>query len=343
VKTLLKLVVVVLVALTLAAPVSAKTAVPTAGIAGPQVAPNLVDWYENWDSYPTDTSVHGLGGWKGWANSPAATAYTRDEYSVSAPNSIEIMVDSDLVHEYAIDSGVWTYTAWQYIPTNFSGESYFIMLNQYDDAGMTNNWSVQVDFMSATNSVVNTGVSGGTLPMIKDQWVELRLEIDLDANTQAFYYGGALLYSGTWTDEVSGGGITSIACVDLFANGATPVYYDDFSLVEPGAQETMHIGDISGTFHSDPYGRTMLLMWVTVHNANHLPLGEVAVDATITPPQGGAYARTRITKALTGAARFPWGSGTAGTWQLCVDNLTLAGFVYQPADNDVPACAQWFN
>ena len=48
---------------------------------------------------------------------PAATAYTRDTYALSAPNSVEIMTTSDLVHEYTgITSGVWHYTAKQYIP-----------------------------------------------------------------------------------------------------------------------------------------------------------------------------------------------------------------------------------
>lgn len=106
-KTLLKFVVVVLVALTIVAPVSAKTAGPSAGVAGPEVAPNLVDWYENWDSYPTGQNMHGIGGWKGWGNAPGATAYTSDVQRISLPNSIDINGGSDLVHEYAIDSGVW--------------------------------------------------------------------------------------------------------------------------------------------------------------------------------------------------------------------------------------------
>ena len=55
--------------------------------------------------------------------------------------------------------------------------------------------------------------------------------IDLVADTQAFYYGNQLLFQGSWTGGMSGGGITSIAAVDLFANGATSVYYDDISLV----------------------------------------------------------------------------------------------------------------
>jgi hypothetical protein len=343
VKTWLKFVVIALVALTLVVPVSAKTAGPSAGIAGPDVAPNLVNWYENWDAYPTGQNMHGVGGWKGWGNSSAATAYTSDVQRISLPNSIDIHGDSDLVHEYAIDDGVWTYTAWQFVPADFSGQSYFILLNDYDDACNNCNWSVQVNFDSSNNLVTNVGITGGTLPLVKGEWVEIRLEIDLVANTQSFYYGGDLLYTGTWTEENSGGGITSIGAVDLYAQYASAVYYDDLSLVEPGVEEPMHIGDIAGAFHLDPYGRTQLLMWATAHDANHGLLGEVAVDGTITPPQGGAYVRTRMTKNVNGAARFVWGSNFAGTWMLCVDNLTKAGYVYAPGDNDVPECAVWNN
>jgi hypothetical protein len=46
---------------------------------------------------------------------------------------------------------------------------------------------------------------------------------------------------------------------------------------------------------------------------------------------------------LTGEAHFHWGSAVPGAWQLCVDNLTKDGYVYAPADNDVPACATWNN
>jgi hypothetical protein len=189
----------------------------------------VVDWSDNFDSYPTDTSLHGLGGWKGWFNDPAATAYTRDTYARSTPNSAEITGASDLVHEYmGYTEGTWYYTAWQYIPASFTGESYFIMLNQYDDAGTNLNWSVQVSFSG--NAVTNSGVSGGTLPLVRDEWMEIRVEIDLFNDVTRFFYGGDLLYEGTWTEEVSGGGILNIAAVDLFANGASPVYYDDLSL-----------------------------------------------------------------------------------------------------------------
>jgi hypothetical protein len=147
---------------------------------------------------------------------------------------VEIVTASDLVHEYSgYDDGFWTYTAWQYMPSDFSGESYFLLLNQYDDAGATNNWSVQVHFNSTSGLVIADGVgAGNTLPLVTGQWVELRVEIDLVNDFQEFYYDGQMLYSGSWSDGVSGGGITSIGAVDLYANGASAVYYDDLSLVE---------------------------------------------------------------------------------------------------------------
>jgi len=193
-----------------------------------------VGWADNFDSYATGVSLHGLGGWKGWYNDPAATAYTSASQALSAPNSVNITSTADLVHEYSgYIAGEWVYTAWQYIPQNFLGESYFILMNQYNDDGSVGNWSVQVSFNSGTNLVVNTGATGGSLPLIKDSWVQLRLEIDLTNDTCAFYYGGQLLYQGTWTGEVSGGGINNLAAVDLFANSATPIYYDDISLAPP--------------------------------------------------------------------------------------------------------------
>lgn len=189
------------------------------------------DWSDNFDSYPTGAALHGLGGWKCWYNDPTATAYTTSLHARSAPNSVNISSSADMVHEYdAVTSGAWVYKAWQYIPSGFLGESYFIMLNQYNDAGTTMNWSTQVSFNSGTNLVLNTGATGGSLPLIKDSWVQLRLEIDLTNDTSAFYYGGQLLYQGTWTGEVSGSGILNLAAINLFANGATPIYYDDLSL-----------------------------------------------------------------------------------------------------------------
>jgi hypothetical protein len=199
-----------------------------------QTSASLVQfWSDNFDAYPTGQDLHGVGGWKGWDNTPGGTAFTTDVQALSAPNSVDIVGAADLVHEYAeyagANSGQWTYTAWQYAPSSMTGQSYFILLNTYADGG-PNNWSVQVLFDGDANQVINTGVSGGILSLGEDQWVEIRVEIDLNANTQSFFYNNTLLYAGTWTEEVSGAGALNIAAVDLFANNATSVYYDDMML-----------------------------------------------------------------------------------------------------------------
>lgn len=188
-------------------------------------------WSDNFDSYPTDFQLHGQGGWKGWGNVPAAGALTSDDQAHSTPNSVAILGASDLVHEYSgYTSGVWTYSAWQYIPAAATGQTYFILLNQYDDAGATNNWSLEVLFDLNTNVITNDGPAGGTLPILNDQWVEIREVIDFGANTQTFFYGGDVLFTGSWTEGMSGGGILNLAAVDLFANNADVIYYDDIAL-----------------------------------------------------------------------------------------------------------------
>lgn len=196
-------------------------------------------WSDNFDGYATGMQLHGVGGWTGWNNTPGAGAMTTNVQARSAPNSVDILGATDLVQTYTVSSGQWIFTAWQYIPGNMSGTSYFIMLNQYDNTCATCNWSVEVQFQSATGLMVDDGGSAATMPYTADQWVEIRLEIDFDADTQAFYYNNAPLYTAQpWNGYISGVGTgsNSLQALDLFANGATSVYYDDLSLlpVVPG-------------------------------------------------------------------------------------------------------------
>jgi subtilisin-like proprotein convertase family protein len=199
----------------------------------PGAAPVAASWHEDFDTYATGQDLHGVGGWKGWDNTPGASASTSAAQAASAPNSVAILGGSDLVHEFNYTSGTVDLIAWQYIPSDFSGQSYFILLNTYSDGGPYN-WSDQLMFDSGTGLVTNDGgVSGGSMPYITDQWVQIRFEIDLDANTQGVYYNNTLLFSGTWTEEISGGGAAAFGAIDLFANNASVIYYDDMHALVP--------------------------------------------------------------------------------------------------------------
>jgi hypothetical protein len=202
------------------------------------------DWSDNFDSYANDSSLHGQGGWKGWDNDPAWTAYVRDDQALSLPHSAEIAAASDLVHEYNYAGGQWTYTAYVYIPGNFAGTSYFLIQNMYNDGGPYN-WSIQCPMNSATGMITDDYVAGSGLPLIYDQWTEIRVEIDLDNDWREVYYGGALLGAYTWTTGVDS--LLNIASVDLYANGSSPVYYDNMSLVpEPAACVLLALGAVLG-------------------------------------------------------------------------------------------------
>lgn len=216
----------------------------------PPAAPDdpFGNWTEHFDIYATGSQMHGQGGWKGWGNVAGAGALTSSTQARSPLNSVDTLGATDLVHEYVgYSGGVWTYTAWQYIPTGTTGDAYFILLNSYDDAGTTNNWSTQVCFDQATNTVVDDVAANctgpGPIAIVHDQWVEIRVVIDLDANTQTFYYNGTQLYTDSWTEHISGGGALNFGAVDLFANGSSSVFYDDISLSNLPFSDGFESGD----------------------------------------------------------------------------------------------------
>jgi hypothetical protein len=205
-------------------------------------------WSDNFDSYTAGFQLDGQGGWSGWGNDPTAGALTSDVQARSIPNSVDIFGDSDLIHPYSgSTTGVWIFTAWQYIPNDFAGTTYFILLNTYTDGETDTNWSAQVIFNSVSGELFNEGTANGTLPIIKGQWVEIRDEIDLDADTQTFYYGGEILFTDSWTEGMTGGGAVNIAAVDLFADGASSVFYDDISLSQVMDIPWLSIDPNSGT------------------------------------------------------------------------------------------------
>ncbi|UCD14136.1 MAG: hypothetical protein JSW60_01595 [Thermoplasmatales archaeon] len=214
-------------------------------ISTPRHAQTSADWYEDFDNYTLYQFLDGDpedGGWEGWGDDPTVGAYVTNNQSRSSPHSVDILwrdsVSTDLVHRYSgVSSGNWTFTAWQYVPSDMGGNSYFILLNTYEPP--TYHWSTQLE-VNATDGVIrdfdNLDI---TLPLVTDDWAEIRVEIDFEADIQTIYYNGDELTQKSWTEGVRPGGAKNLGAVDLYAdmNPSTSVYYDDFSLEGEAAEE----------------------------------------------------------------------------------------------------------
>ncbi len=207
---------------------------PPADLAVPDAPAVATNWIDHFDSYVTGSEVIGQGGWEGWDGDGTVGALTSATQLRSAPNSIDILGDTDLVRQYAdITGGTWTYTAWQFLPTAFAGKTYFILVNTYP-ATANEHWSVQLCFDGAAG-VVRDDVAGDctsatTVPLVRDAWIEIRVVANLTTDAASVFYNDTLLYSGTWSSHIVAGGALSVRAVDLFANTATSAFYDDISL-----------------------------------------------------------------------------------------------------------------
>jgi hypothetical protein len=188
---------------------------------------------DNFESYADGSDLHGQGGWKGWDNDPTWGAPASSAHANSGNISAEIGGSADLVHEFDFAGGSLELSAMQYIPDGGAGQSYFLLLNTYNDGGPYD-WSVQLNCNLDTGIVTSDFGGGATANIVFDQWVELKFAIDLDGNTIDEYYNGTLLSSHVWDDT----GNATLGCIDLFANGASPIYYDDITVVpEPATRK----------------------------------------------------------------------------------------------------------
>jgi hypothetical protein len=180
---------------------------------------------EDFESYASGSEIHGQGGWKGWNNVSSAGAPVSSLYSYSGSNSVEIVGSADLVHEFDHAEGRWELSIMQYIPSGTKGNTWFILLNTYNDNG-AQDWSVQLVFDLATGEITSDYDTGTLANIVYDNWIEIKCVIDLDNNTVDEYYNGKLISSHQWDNDKH----NTIGCIDLYGDGADSIYYDDLNL-----------------------------------------------------------------------------------------------------------------
>ncbi len=211
------------------------------------------DWSEDFDDFATGSEIIGQGGWSYWdCTSSSPTAIVTDEIApVSGPNSLRIsgtQIDDDIIQQLSgYTSGFWTLTAWVFVPSDATGgRPGFILLNTFEcGGGGDSNWSTELRFDTDLD-VIESEPDDAQLPLKMGQWVELKIDIDLDSDWQNIYYDGDFLCGKSWTDGFSGDGALDIACVDLWSdNSPFHMYYDDLSLVFVEGSEDC-LADLTG-------------------------------------------------------------------------------------------------
>ncbi|HUS98699.1 MAG TPA: hypothetical protein VMY59_00070 [Candidatus Thermoplasmatota archaeon] len=205
-------------------------------------------WSDNFDSYVAGSTLGGQGGWFPWDNAPSADANVTDVQSHSPDNSVEIKGGCDMVHEWDnVNTGNCTFRAWTYVPADFEGSIYIILLSLY--SGSASKWDLQIHFNSETYLLEDYDSINAT-PYVIDGWGEVRVEIDFVNDWQDVYYNDVLWLSKSWTQGTSGGGILALDAVDLWGESGTAVYYDDLSVwaTESATEPELEIGPITGGF-----------------------------------------------------------------------------------------------
>ena len=211
-------------------------------LAGFATADDFVDDFENYDLGKICGQPGPPGGWEEWTGGVNVCGDVTDDYANSGKQSLVIDGDGpdpsgdDTVHQFTIDEGVWTFTIQTFVPEDGKGLGWVILLNQY---GATNNWSCQTHFNADTNTVYDDdcGTPGPSTPLIRGEWVEYRVEIDLDQDVFNSFYGDfQLVKDGIWSDHVCSPGLPQIRALDLYADeppgGTSGFYLDDASLKE---------------------------------------------------------------------------------------------------------------
>jgi hypothetical protein len=210
------------------------------------MAKNAEAWSQSFDEYESYVwlegcgDLYGAGAWTGWGGDPTLCGLTSTEVVLTAPNALRVEDLTDCVFPFWWHyAGQWLFRCSLYVPPEFeSGNlggipgSAIVLLSEYSNAGPWG-WSVQLRADSESELYIRDGDPPSALPLVRGRWVEVRVEIDLAADLyQVFYDGQPLGVPESWSAGVYGtGGVLDIGAIDFYANGSSPVYYDDVALV----------------------------------------------------------------------------------------------------------------
>jgi hypothetical protein len=205
---------------------------------------------EDFEFHPPGT-VCGIDGFKPWQNETDVCGEVSTEQASSGNRSLKIVGnvggsggqgDDTVLPVSGVESGVWTFRCMTFVPSDATGDGAIVLLNTYDDISPPQSswYSAQVRFR-AGSGLVQADIGGGVTPMIRGQWIEFRIEIDLANDTANYFYDGVQFVTNRhWTDGVVAGqhGPARFRAIDFYGgepstNGITAMYIDDITIITP--------------------------------------------------------------------------------------------------------------
>jgi uncharacterized membrane protein len=216
---------------------------------------------DDFDSYPTGAfpcvggGCAGPAGWSVWASGGEPGRIVSGN-AHSGTKALRVSPGTDVVQTALLTSGQWTVTTQTYFPSTMPRPGYFIVMHAYNGvpAGATSSWAIILRLDPQSGQVFDDvnghypyGPPVAVAALVRDQWAEVRAEIDLDANTYDLYYAGERVITGrTYAPAGSSPAGPAIACLDLYS----PAFAIDTEAYAISADGSTIVGSASNVYNA---------------------------------------------------------------------------------------------
>ncbi len=206
----------------------AATSITAIILLAPNASAQSCGLHETFENYPPGPLADGQGGW-----SVIGRAVIDDELSSSGHNSLRLGSDAEVLHPLDIADGIWELSVMTYMPSfNHIDNAYIIGYAIYEGPGGEVFYSMQVRF-GAMDGLVESQFDFNVLPLIRDQWIELRAVVNLNENRYDLLYGDQVLVENlVWHGEIFNS--PTWQAINLFSYGLEVFYADDIIIAERG-------------------------------------------------------------------------------------------------------------
>jgi len=194
---------------------------------------------DDFDSFTPGDYIAVVGdNWTTWSNAPggAEDAFVTDAQSSSPSNSVVVEENQDLVlimDDYT--TGIYSFDMKMYVPSGYCG---YFNLQKTSTPGQE--WAFQIYYQTDGMAYADMGAAAAySHPFNHDEWMDLKVIVDLDSDWATYYFNGAEIGGYQWTLGTFGTpGLLQFGGANIFggANSTTtdtPLYYiDDVVLSE---------------------------------------------------------------------------------------------------------------